>query len=482
MKTRGVVFGLAWLLLGLLSCANETVEVCEAELEDGLTSSRRGAVVNATIHAWDSYKRYAWGLDELKPVSRSGVNTFSGMGITILDSLDTLYMMGLESRFEEAREWVATELSFESVGIVSVFETTIRALGGLLSAYEQTGDEIFLEKAEDLGNRLSVAFEDSAIPKPRCSLSSRTCPKYLETDESLLAEVGTLQMEFHKLSRLSKDKHLRTLGRKTLDYVRRLGSSMQPEHNGVPPSVVRIDDASFTGDRRTFGAPSDSFFEYLPKMWVLMRKRDDFLRDMFRASVRGLADFLIAAPDVGVMVRDQIHGVFLDRMEQFTCYIPGMLILGIDAAESETERREWEILAANITKTCAAFFTHGSRGLAGELLYTRDGKVQVTPGYELRPESVEALFYMWRHTKDPIYRDMAWQIFQSIDTHCRLDVGYSAVAFVKDKYEPRDVMHSFFIAETLKYLFLIFSDDHVLELDSSVLNTEAHPLKVDVDP
>lgn len=111
-------------------------------------TERQQAVVEAFKHAWKPYKEYAWGKDEVNPISRSaGFSTFN-MGMTLVDSLDTMWLMGLEQEFQEARDWVETSLNIDrNKNTVSLFETTIRVLGGLLSAYHLSGDRVFLDKA-----------------------------------------------------------------------------------------------------------------------------------------------------------------------------------------------------------------------------------------------------------------------------------------------------------------------------------------------
>lgn len=111
-------------------------------------TSRQKAIVDAFKHAWKAYKTYAWGYDELRPLSKTGTSVDFGLGMTIIDSLDTIWLMGLQEEFDEARNWVATSLNLEdNYHTVSLFETNIRVLGGLLGAYHLSQDEMFLEKA-----------------------------------------------------------------------------------------------------------------------------------------------------------------------------------------------------------------------------------------------------------------------------------------------------------------------------------------------
>ena len=109
-------------------------------------NERQKAVVTAFKHAWKGYKDHAWGYDELKPISK-GHSTWFDLGLTLVDSLDTMWLMGLKEEFQEARDWVANKLIIEQNRDVNLFETTIRVLGGLLSTYHLTHDHIFLEKA-----------------------------------------------------------------------------------------------------------------------------------------------------------------------------------------------------------------------------------------------------------------------------------------------------------------------------------------------
>merc|ERR1711871_641094 len=160
--------------------------------------SRAQAVKAAMQHCWSNYKSRAWGMDELKPVSGRGDNNWGGMGMTLLDSLDTLWVMGMREEFDEAQEWVQKSLSFNKNRMVSTFETTIRALGGLLSAYDLSEESIFLEKAKDLGARLFKAFSTpSGLPNGQINLATGSSSNAGWTGSAaILAEIGTLQLEF----------------------------------------------------------------------------------------------------------------------------------------------------------------------------------------------------------------------------------------------------------------------------------------------
>ena len=100
------------------------------------------------------------------------------------------------------------------------------------------------------------------------------------------------------------------------------------------------------------------------------------------------------------------------------------------------------------------------------------------PKYSLRPETVESFFFLWRLTRDDSWRERGWQIFGALQQQCRTASGYAALTDVRRRRSHEDSMPSFWMAETLKYLYLLFGEDDVLPLDQWVFNTEAHPFRV----
>ena len=132
---------------------------------NALARMRREHIREGMEHAWAGYKLFAYGEDEILPVTGGNRTQYGGIGTTLVDSLDTLWLMDMKNEFYEARDWVKNELTHERDVMESVFETTIRSLGGLLSAYDLSKDAVFLERAQDLGDRLLKAFESpTGIP------------------------------------------------------------------------------------------------------------------------------------------------------------------------------------------------------------------------------------------------------------------------------------------------------------------------------
>ncbi len=140
---------------------------------DSLARTRRVSVKAGMEHAWSGYKKYAWGKDEVKPLSNRGSDNWGGLGVTLVDSLDTLWLMDMHTEFKEAVEWVRESLSFDHTGDVSVFETTIRELGGLLSAYDLSGKCVgYMHRTQSIMYRFS-AFFSSCDQARKCCLKRR---------------------------------------------------------------------------------------------------------------------------------------------------------------------------------------------------------------------------------------------------------------------------------------------------------------------
>jgi hypothetical protein len=195
--------------------------------KDTVTAARQSQIVKAFQHAWKGYSTDAFGKDEYQPLTNSGHNWApGGVGLMIIDSLDTLLLMNLTTEYNQAREWIATELDFNKNQDVNVFETTIRILGGLLSAYHlSNNDRLYLEKAIDLGDRLLYAFDtQSGIPYSGITLSNG---KPVGHGPSSTAEATTIQLEFKYLSHLTGDMKYWNAAEKVMERMNELVSDSE---------------------------------------------------------------------------------------------------------------------------------------------------------------------------------------------------------------------------------------------------------------
>jgi len=170
------------------------------------------------------------------------------------------------------------------------------------------------------------------------------------------------------------------------------------------------------------------------------------------------------------------------KMDHLVCFAPGMLALGYRLGIVNNELGQLHLaLAQQIMETCYRMYSKQSTGIAPEFVRfsPNSGMVPGELAYHLRPETVESLFVLYRVTHNELYRDWGWSIFQSIERSCRVDNGgYTGLTNIHDARSKDNKMESFFLAETLKYLYLLFSDDDVLPLDRYVFNTECHPVSV----
>ncbi|KAK0140623.1 Endoplasmic reticulum mannosyl-oligosaccharide 1,2-alpha-mannosidase [Merluccius polli] len=446
---------------------------------------RLAAVQEAFRHAWRGYKEFAWGHDELRPISKSYGEWF-GLGLTLIDALDTMWILGLKEEFAEAREWVNSELSFNKNVDVNLFETTIRILGGLLSTYHLSGDQMFLEKAKDIGSRLMPAFKTpSKIPYSDVNIGKGTAHPPRWTSDSTVAEVTTIQLEFRELTRLTHDQQYQD----AVGEVARLVHQLEGKQDGLVPMFINTNSGQFTHQGVfTLGARADSYYEYLLKQWIQGGKKEpQFLEDYLQA-IEGVKKNLLqkSTPSGLTFVGELSHGQFSPKMDHLVCFLPGTLALGAHHGLPEDHLE----LARRLMETCYQMYAQMETGLSPEIVHfnTHQGSIRdvdVKPADRhnlLRPETVESLFYLYRFTKDPKYQEWGWEILQSFNKYTKVSTGgYTSINNVRDPNypSPRDKMESFFLGETLKYLYLLFSDDpELVGLDRYVFNTEAHPLPI----
>lgn len=137
-----------------------------------LFDERAEQVKESMCHFWRAYRRYAFGHDELKPLSKSYRDNWGHIGLTLVDSLDTLWLMGLRKEFDEAVAWIHASLSFSGDATISFFEFTIRIVGGLLSAFHLSGDARLLPAIREAGRVVLCAFDDQHV-LPHVSLHAR---------------------------------------------------------------------------------------------------------------------------------------------------------------------------------------------------------------------------------------------------------------------------------------------------------------------
>ncbi len=446
-------------LLWVLASCHQSASLTRGSSPDSVVDRHAMAaeVKAAFLHSWDGYVKYAWGHDELMPLSRQGHDwNRHSLLMTPVDGFDTMILMGLRRQADSAKKLILDSLDFNQDFFVSNFETTIRELGGLLSAFELDGDSGFLRKAVDLASRLAPAFA-SPTGMPYRFVNLRTGAT--RDPGSNPAEVGTMLLEYGTLTRLTGDSGYYRMAKKAMMalYHRR-----SPE-TGLVGSGINVRTGHWTSTESSIGGGTDSYYEYLLKSAILFRDPD--CRRAWDSSLKSINRWLADTRFGGLwyghaeMKNGKITGTYTGALDAF---FAGTLCLGGDLRDARALQannfRMWQLA-----------------GIEPESLDYSSMKI-LDPVYELRPENLESCYYLYHYTHGEQYLRMARTMFESIQRYCRTDAGYAAVKDVRNM-TLEDTMDSFFLAETLKYAYLIFAGDHALNFDRVIFNTEAHPLK-----
>ncbi|GJJ68178.1 hypothetical protein EMPS_00524 [Entomortierella parvispora] len=471
----------------------------ETAEEEAIREQRRKAVKAGFEHAWEGYRQHAWGHDEVLPVTGGARDSFNGWGATMIDSLDTMVIMGLNKEFDEALQWIKTQFSMsgDPTAQLQFFETVIRYMGGFLSSYDLTGEQVLLEKAKELGDYMLNAFGPEGeihrtFPDGRVSTARELNFKAGSGLGFVLAEVGTIQVEFTRLSQLTGDPIYEEKARKVFEQ---LGGQTQELPGLLPPNVQDLVKHHYMSYRTGMGGMVDSYYEYLLKEWILLDGEPEEYLKSFETAMDSMQKYLVSFPSDGSedfaivgTVASSTKEV-TPSQEHLACFVAGSLAMG----SKYLDRPRYMEMAQKVAQACYLTYHHSKTGLGPEaakfeVAPDSKGKLFVVdqesffspkesrPEYILRPETIESLWILYRLTGEKKYQDQAWEIFQALERSCKTDIAYSGLKNVNEPGSFNNNMESFFLAETMKYLYLMFSTPDVISLDDFVLNTEAHPI------
>ncbi|GAA6031931.1 hypothetical protein JCM8097_003346 [Rhodosporidiobolus ruineniae] len=522
---------------------------------------RRDWVKRAFMHAWAGYAKYAWGHDEVSPVSSLFSNNYNGWGATLVDSLDTLLLMNLSHEYNLAREHVAaidftylvpsgsktfsTKLpALEKMDIpppgstvaeateeerkkwvdprlrqaydqrspttLSWFETLIRYLGSMLSAYELSGDPLMLARATELGDWLLPSFATlHGLPQNRYTPGFN--PDGMKSGRVVLAEVGSCILEMTKLSALTGNEIYYQAAQRAMDTLADRFAPVQPDSNTkagpnyrgrlgtlLPAHIDPAFPAMLQGEY-TFGGLADSYYEYLIKQAQLTSFSHDQYPRLYADAIESAYEFLIKPLEV-IPGRDDLTtignvdwGTWKNELQHLTCFAGGMLGLGAKLLDRPHDLET----GINVTNACVWVYESSATGIGGETtsFYDKDeksrwsvqedpkGRGQIPIGVRNanhrqigRPETIESVFYLYRLTGDRKWQDVGWTMFVNWVEHAITEAGFGTIRNVNDNPSSRDdSQESFVLGETLKYYFLLFSPRDFMSLDDWVFSTEAHP-------
>lgn len=410
------------------------------------------------LHAWTGYKQYAWGHDALKPLSKTPHDWYgTPLLMTPVDALDTMILMGLTDEANVTREYIDKNLSFDQDIYVKNFEITIRLVGGLLSSYQLSGDKRLLALADDLGTRLLPAF-NSPTGMPYVFVNLKTGAVRGEVTNP--AEVGTLLIELGTLSKLTGKPIYYEKAKHALVEIYKRRSSI-----GLVGSSINVKTGEWTDPVSHISGGIDSYYEYLLKAWLLFDDKE--CEQMWKSSIEAINKYLADQAPTGFwygqanLNTGARVGTTFGSLDAF---FPGTLALSGDLNR-----------AAKLEDSAYKMWT--TFGIEPEEMNYMTMKVAYN-GYELRPEIIESAYYLYHFTNDPRYRAMGRTFYNSLTKYCRTDVAYAALSDVEKKTK-KDDMESFFFAETLKYLYLLYAAPDTVDLKKFVFNTEAHPIRRD---
>ncbi|KAF2183973.1 glycoside hydrolase family 47 protein [Zopfia rhizophila CBS 207.26] len=493
--------------------------------------SRLQAVKGNFTHAFKGYAEHSWLHDEVAPLSGNSLDPFGGWAATLVDSLDTLWMMGMHEEFERAIHSL-DKIDFNTCSLeeINVFETTIRYLGGFLAAYDLSGGKYsaLLHKATEIGDMLYKAFDTpNRMPITRWNFKDaaggaiQTAPEVI-----LVAEIGSMTLEFTRLSQLSGNP-------KYFDAVQRIMDVFYEQQNrtkvpGLWPVVVNARDLDFTGHGGfTIGGMADSAFEYLPKQYLLLGGAMEQYHELYDGALKAMKRNIFYRPTTPTQADILFPGVVdsdgktpVDELvtegkaEHLGCFAGGMVALAAKVFNNPADL----LTAKKLVEGCLWAYESMHQGIMPEIMHllpcedpsncpwdeakwhdavnasyeewlptpVRVENERLLPGlikiddrrYILRPEAIESVFILYRITGDPALPDRAWRMFNSIVANSLTDIAHAALDDITVPNPPKaDSMESFWMAETLKYFYLIFSEPDLVSLDEYVFNTEAHPLR-----
>jgi mannosyl-oligosaccharide alpha-1,2-mannosidase len=409
--------------------------------------------------AWGQYRERAWGKDQIMPVS-GGAESFSikgqHVGLSLVEALDTLWLMELDSEFQDGVDWVKANLHFDLDGEVSVFETIIRLVGGLLSAWMASGDRVVLAKARDLADRLMPAFDASPIGLPHRYINLRTGA--LRGAETNPAEIGTCIAEFGMLSRATGNERYVAAAKKALVALYDRRSKI-----GLIPDAVDCMTGEWKSRRATIAPPADSYYEYLWDGWDLLGDRDCL--DMYRGCTAAILKYQRATIDGKLWFVDvdfETGERLNTEQDELASFYGGLLAQGGARKTGEANTRAWE----GVQKTF---------GILPEGYDPANGAV-THAGNALRPELADAAFNHWLLDRDERWRHVVRDHYQAMKRWNRAPYGYAVMADVRTKTQG-DHCPGYWWSEQMKYYWLIFADCKRFDYRRNYLSTEGNVLR-----
>lgn len=448
------IFFIGLALVFIVSCKSMNKSKSDEHPEIGTMAED---VRNETLRSWQAYKKYAWGHDALAPLSKTAKDWYEEpLYISPIDAYSTLFMMGIEDETRLIEAYVADSLDFDKDLDAKVFEVNIRILGGLLSMYELSRNAAVLDKARDFADRMLPAFDTkTGIPKYWVNLRTGQA----RGDTVNVAEAATYTFEMGVLSYYTQDPKYYQAGKKATMAIFDRRSEI-----GLIGDVINVETGEWISTQSHICAGVDSYYEYLYKSYLLFGDQD--LGRLWQESIQGINTYLAETYNGKLWYgRADMHcgEKTSSHITLYDAFFPAILGLSGDTTRATQLQQSWDYLWK-------------LNGLE-PMVYDYKTSTSSYPAYDLNPEIIESAYYLFKITGDSSFYQMNAQYWSDIKKYCKTDIAYTSIKDVATK-EQKDYMPTFFFAETLKYLYLTFVEDHQsYPFEDYTFNTEAHPFK-----
>ena len=411
--------------------------------------------------AWRAYAAKAWGKDEINPVSGTASSFFiegHDLGLSLIEALDTLWVMGLDAEFQAGVDWVKSSLNVDVDGETQVFETNIRLVGGLISAHLACGDPALLSKAKDLADRLLKAFEASPHGLPWRYVNLKTGA--VRDPETNLAEIGTYITEFGVLSQLTGDPRYFDVAKRAMKHALDKRSKL-----GLMAANIDARTGAWISRTASIDIYADSFYEYLWDAWELFGDEDckRWAQEVTAAQLAHQAkryDGRLWFP----MVDFETGAVLNTNQSELAAYYAGLLA-------QVGYRKEGDDYLASFAEMQATF------GVIPESIdvATRQPRRKATG---LRPEFADACLNLWLLDRDDRYRALTAIHYREMKATSKAAYGYTALKDITTRPMTQgDNCPGYWWSEQMKYYYLIFSDTPRIDYGKLQLSTEANVLR-----
>jgi mannosyl-oligosaccharide alpha-1,2-mannosidase len=409
--------------------------------------------------AWRNYVERCFGQDQIKPVSGGAEQFFfpggPPLGLSIVEALDTLYVMGLDAETEEGVRWIAQNLDFDIDGEVQVFETGIRLVGGLLSGWCGTHEKKLLMLAKDLADRLSPAFTKSPTGMPYRFVNLKTGA--VRDPVSFPAEIATYIPEWGTLGRAVGD-------RRYYDMAKRATKALFDRRSKIDlvADTINIETGTWVSRRASVGPPSDSYFEYLWDGWQLFGDAD--FKRWYDVHAQAIAKCQAKRID-GRLWFPQVDfetGAVIDhRQSELAAFYAGLLAQGGDMARGKDYLASWADVQARFGVLpegfdCASFAPD-----------------RVTN--ELRPEFVDSCLNLFLLEPSEHWRDLAAMHYEQMKKTSRAAFGFTIIDDITaSPMKQGDLCPGYWWSEQMKYYWLLFSQTDRFDYKTNYLSTEGN--------